>query len=86
MTDFEALRHERNRAARRGLDEMSRKMGWEADAVWTSFDSEACSCDCVHGGPCEHDFAGWRTFENGGETVCRRCGLGAMSHSVQVDV
>lgn len=34
--------------------------------------------------PCEHDFQGWRDFEdgNGCEQVCTKCGLGAMQHSL----
>ena len=33
---------------------------------------------------CEHDFTGWRNFEDGtgGEQVCRHCGLGAMAWSL----
>lgn len=33
---------------------------------------------------CEHDFKGWRPFEDGtgGETVCSKCGMGAMHHSL----
>lgn len=32
---------------------------------------------------CEHDFKGWREFENGGEQVCTKCGIGAMSDSLR---
>lgn len=38
---------------------------------------------------CEHDFKGWRNFEDGtgGEQVCRHCGLGAMAWSLhQADI
>lgn len=33
---------------------------------------------------CDHDFKGWREFEdgNGGEQVCTKCGTGAMRHSL----
>ena len=33
---------------------------------------------------CEHDFKGWRAFAdgNGGETVCTKCGMGAMHYSL----
>lgn len=36
---------------------------------------------------CEHDFGGWRDFEdgNGGEQVCKKCGLGAMAHTLSID-
>ncbi len=34
---------------------------------------------------CDHDFQGWREFEdgNGGETVCTKCGMGAMTYSLR---
>lgn len=34
---------------------------------------------------CDHDFTGWRDFEdgNGGEQVCSKCGTGAMSYSLR---
>ena len=34
---------------------------------------------------CEHDFKGWRQFEDGrgGETVCTKCGMGAMAWSLR---
>lgn len=31
---------------------------------------------------CDHDFQGWRDFPGGGELVCTRCGMGAMSHTI----
>ncbi len=36
----------------------------------------------------EHDFTGWREFEdgNGGEQVCKHCGIGAMEHSLALDI
>ena len=40
----------------------------------------------IHTTPkCEHEFAGWREFEdgNGGEQVCTKCGIGAMSASLR---
>lgn len=32
---------------------------------------------------CEHDFTGWREFDDGsgGEQVCSKCGMGAMSYT-----
>ena len=34
----------------------------------------------------DHDFRGWRDFEdgNGGEQVCARCGVGALAWSLRV--
>ena len=40
----------------------------------------------IHSTPkCEHDFQGWREFDDGrgGEQFCSKCGLGAMSHSLR---
>lgn len=40
----------------------------------------------VHVAPkCDHDFQGWREFAdgNGGETVCTKCGMGAMQWSLR---
>lgn len=36
------------------------------------------------GKPCDHDFQGWREFDdgNGGEQVCSKCGIGAMEWSM----
>lgn len=33
---------------------------------------------------CDHDFKGWREFDDGlgGETVCTKCGIGAMAESM----
>lgn len=35
----------------------------------------------------DHEFVGWRDFEDGrgGETVCKHCGIGAMEHSMALD-
>jgi hypothetical protein len=35
--------------------------------------------------PCEHDFSGWREFDDGrgGEQFCQKCGLGAMQWSMR---
>ena len=40
----------------------------------------------LHSTPkCEHEFAGWREFDdgNGGEQVCTKCGMGAMAASLR---
>ena len=82
--DFEILRAERNAAVQAMVEAIAKDHGWDAAKVQTSFDPNACYCACP-GGPCEHDFQDWHDFEDGssGETVCRRCGLGAMSHSLR---
>ncbi len=43
----------------------------------------------VHVTPtCDHDFQGWREFAdgNGGEAVCTKCGMGAMSWSLRTGI
>jgi hypothetical protein len=37
---------------------------------------------------CQHDFRGWRMFDDGrgGERVCTKCGLGAMAHTLSLDI
>jgi hypothetical protein len=46
--------------------------------------SDQCYCGCLNGGPCQHEFDGWRVFADGrgGERVCQRCGMGAMAHTL----
>jgi len=36
----------------------------------------------------QHEFTGWREFEDGrgGETVCKHCGMGAMEYILALDV
>ena len=87
--DFEALRAGRNAAVQKMIEEIAVKMGaTPANPVCSSFDPTACYCACP-AGPCEHDFQGWRDIEDshgcvsGGETVCSRCGMGAMTHSIR---
>ena len=82
--DFEALRAARNKAVQDQLEDIAVQQGWDVAHIHHSFDFGACYCACPKG-PCEHDFQGWRAFINGGggETVCKRCGMGAMSHSLR---
>lgn len=86
--DFEALRAKRNAEIQTVIDAAAAKMGWTGP-VHSSFDPNACYCACGSGGPCEHNFQGWRDFieddgsVSGGETFCQRCGMGAMSHSLR---
>ena len=82
--DFEALRAERNFEVSRQIDATARRMGCDPTQLRHNFNFDACYCACPKG-PCEHDFQGWRAFINrgGGETVCKRCGMGAMSHSLR---
>ncbi len=85
--DFAALRAERDAAIQRIAREVHIKLGGEPDASVTfhSCDFGGCYCACPDG-PCEHEFGGWREFEDGsgGEQVCAKCGIGAMAHSMRV--
>lgn len=86
MPNFDDLRAKRNDAVARMLQDLCDDEGWERTLVRTSFDPNACYCTCgSENSVCEHDFKGWREFEDGrgGETVCSRCGMGAMSHSLR---
>lgn len=88
--DFESLRAKRNEAVREVMQSIAKQMGWDIDEIHASFDPDACYCACAEGGPCEHDFQGWRDIYDvdgdvcGGEAVCSRCGMGAMSHSMHI--
>ena len=83
--DFEALRMLRNEAVRQQLEEVAARHGWDKAHIAHSFNFDACYCACASGGPCEHDFKGWREFADGygGETVCTRCGMGSMAHTLR---
>lgn len=83
--DFEALRKARNEGVQKMVRDICEKHGWDESAAHVhGFDLNACYCNCP-AGPCEHDFQGWREFEDGsgGEQVCSRCGQGAMSHDMR---
>ena len=38
--------------------------------------------------PCDPDFQGWREFDDGlgGETVCTKCGMGAMAYTLSLGI
>ena len=83
--DFEALRQKRDEGIRQVLDKVAEKHGFDTVShVNYGGGSIECYCACADGGPCEHEFAGWREFEDGsgGETFCQRCGMGSMSHTL----
>jgi hypothetical protein len=87
--DFEALRAERDAAVAKIVKEAARSL-WGDEAAeritfHASFGGGTASCYCAcPDGPCEHQFDGWREFDDGlgGEQFCQRCGMGAMSHSM----
>ena len=84
--DFEALRAARNKAVQDQLEDFAVRQGWDVAHTHHSFNFNACYCACSTGGPCEHDFSGgYRKCMDGmgAEQVCKRCGMGAMSHTLR---
>lgn len=83
--NFEKLRAERDAA----IDAFAGKMradGWEVGQCALR-DKSACYCDCINGGPCEHDTDGVPYESDDGLTwsaTCSRCGMTAMSHSLRL--
>ena len=82
--DFEKLRAERNEAVRKEIDELCEKYGWNPKEMHTSFDANACYCNCANGGPCEHKWDGpGLDLDNGWTATCSRCGMTAMGHDMR---
>lgn len=82
--DFEKLRRDRDAAINAIVDEVCARHGWDRSKASVHTPDCGCYCACPDG-PCEHEFSGWREFEDGlgGETFCQKCGMGAMSHSLR---
>lgn len=84
--DFAALRAKRDAAIEETIRSVCAKWGWDRSkaAVHVS-GAGGCYCACGTGGPCEHEFSGWREIDGGlgGEQFCRLCGTGAMSHMLR---
>ncbi len=87
--DFAALRAARDEALAKAAAEMIAMMRGDPATAFVHFSGvSGCYCACPDG-PCEHEFAGWRDLLDdearvtGGETVCRLCDAGAMSHSLR---
>lgn len=84
--DFAKLRAERDAAIERMAKEMHVKLGGDPNDLpkFHCRDYGGCYCACPDG-PCEHQFEGWREFDDGcgGEMFCQLCGEGAMSHSMR---
>ncbi len=86
--DFEKLRAERDQAVDKAVRAAQREMGAPETGIAAHVSygggTKDYYCACADGGPCEHEFSGWREFEDGsgGEQFCQRCGMGAMAHTV----
>lgn len=82
--DFAALRAKRDTALEATVQAICDKHGWDrSGAVVHVSGGDGCYCACADGGPCEHEFQGWRQTGSVGEQVCRLCGMGAMAHSLR---
>ena len=79
--DFPALRAARDEARNKIAAKIAAKYGM---ALVHFSGADGCYCACPDG-PCEHEFDGWRDIlddegrVSGGESVCRLCGMGAMT-------
>jgi hypothetical protein len=82
--DFDQLRRERDAAIVPVVNAIAEDLGVPPADIMVHMSGRGCYCACPDG-PCEHEFKGWVDFEdgNGGERVCERCGLGAMTHSIR---
>lgn len=85
--DFDALRAERNAAVQKIIEAVAKEQGWPVSEVKTSFNPDACYCDCAGGGPCEHKWDG-PIFRDEDDcmrsTTCSRCGLTSFSHDIRL--
>ena len=52
------------------------------------WDAKIAEAIAAMGPPCEHEFGGWREFEDGrgGEQFCQKCGYGAMAWTLRLDI
>lgn len=82
--NFAALRAKRDAATEAAINAICEKYGWDRSGVKVHMSGGGgCYCACGEGGPCEHEFSGWREIDNGGEQFCRLCGMGAMRHTLR---
>lgn len=84
--DFEALRAERNARVREFEKKLCDKLGWDHGSMKSSFDPNACYCNCP-AGPCEHTWDGPGYVSEDGclsSATCSRCGTTAFSHHMRM--
>lgn len=84
--DFDRLKAERDASLQAEVAAFCAKHGWDAKEVHVhASGAGGCYCACPEG-PCQHEFEGWREFEdgNGGSTVCKHCGLDSFSHDIRI--
>ena len=63
------------------IDRLARELHEKGEAAERTYFHQTPSPNA-----CEHDFQGWRELEDGsgGEQVCTKCGIGAMTYSIMV--
>lgn len=83
MTDFAALRAERNARFVAAMEKIAAEWGVPADELRSNFNPGACYCACP-GGPCEHRWDGpWHHTHETSSATCSRCGTTAISHDMR---
>lgn len=83
--EFEELKRLRDQSILRMVQGIAAELGCDPSEMTVhACATDGCYCDCPEG-PCQHEFEGWREFDDGrgGERACKRCGMGAMQHSLR---
>lgn len=82
--DFETLRAHRNARVQEIFQKLADEHGMPLESMQTTFNPNACYCDCGNGGPCEHTWDG-EPWESDGlwTATCSRCGCTAFSHNMR---
>ena len=85
--DFASLKSEAAEKFGAYVQSICEAKGWDPSKVCAHASGGAfqgCYCDCPNG-PCQHEFGGWREFDDGrgGEQICKHCGMGVMSHDMR---
>lgn len=85
--EFAELRRKRNEAVRTLLAALAKEYGIDMSEMSCSHDDDDCYCDCISGGPCEHDWNGPEYVSEDEcmqSATCSRCGCTAFSHDMRV--
>ena len=85
--EFDELKRKSDKAIQKIIAETCARHGWDPRTVLVHVSGAGdCYCNCPEG-PCQHEWGGWREFEdgNGGEQICTRCGTGIMNHCMRFE-
>ncbi len=81
--EFAELKRKSDAAFQASIERMCAELGWDPkDTAVHRSHNTGCYCACPDG-PCQHEWSGWVELENGGSTVCSRCGTTTMSHDMR---